>query len=112
MCGIIGLLDKRAGHDHHIGRTILAMLQALSCRGPDSAGVALFGARQPFWGLQVKLPEHAEPHAAAKTIVEVLQSVTPVFKHEVQGAYLRVQVTSLADPTELERTLLDRVPGT
>ena len=38
MCGIIGFLDKRGGHERAVGRTLLTMLQALSCRGPDSAG--------------------------------------------------------------------------
>lgn len=112
MCGIIGFLDKRPGHEHHIGRTILSMLQALSCRGPDSVGVALFTAPQAFWVLQVKLPETGDPEAAAHTAIDVLHSVTPVFKHEIQGAYLRAQVTSLADPTDLERLLLAKVPGT
>jgi glutamate synthase domain-containing protein 1 len=45
MCGIVGFLDKREQMDYPLGRTLLAMLQALSCRGPDSAGVALFGGR-------------------------------------------------------------------
>lgn len=112
MCGIIGFLDKRPGQEHHIGRTILGMLQALSCRGPDSAGVALFGAPQAFWVVQVKLPEDGDADDAVKSVVEVLHSVTPVFSQEVKGAYLRVQVASLAEPTELERLLLAKVPGT
>jgi len=41
MCGIIGFLDKHGDQERPLGRTILAMLQALSCRGPDSAGAAL-----------------------------------------------------------------------
>jgi glutamate synthase domain-containing protein 1 len=41
MCGIVGFLDRRGGK-YPLGRTVLAMLQALGCRGPDSAGVALF----------------------------------------------------------------------
>src|SRR5262245_11896900 len=43
MCGIVGYLDKKNNPDFPIGRTLLGMLQALSCRGPDSAGVALYG---------------------------------------------------------------------
>ena len=43
MCGIVGYLDKRPGADRCLGQTLLAMLQALGCRGPDSAGVAVFG---------------------------------------------------------------------
>src|SRR5262249_36147097 len=41
MCGIVGYLDKRGRHGVPSGRLILKMLEALACRGPDSAGVAL-----------------------------------------------------------------------
>src|SRR5437762_8839556 len=43
MCGIIGYLDKRGDRGKPVGQVLLDMLQALSCRGPDSAGVAVFG---------------------------------------------------------------------
>jgi glutamate synthase domain-containing protein 1 len=56
MCGIVGFLDKRGGTEHPVGRTLLAMLNALGCRGPDSAGVAVFGPRQPDWVLRLALP--------------------------------------------------------
>ena len=44
MCGIVGFLDKtgRLGKPT-AGRIVLTMLEALACRGPDSAGVALIG---------------------------------------------------------------------
>src|SRR5262245_32166853 len=61
MCGIVGYLDKRGGQHSPVGDTLLAMLQALSCRGPDSVGVASFGPLKPAWLLQVKLPEKEEP---------------------------------------------------
>jgi glutamate synthase domain-containing protein 1 len=41
MCGIVGYLDKRGRRGVPSGRLILGMLNALACRGPDSAGVAL-----------------------------------------------------------------------
>ena len=43
MCGILGYFRKSADTDHHLGATILSMLEALGRRGPDSAGVALVG---------------------------------------------------------------------
>src|SRR5262245_28280357 len=57
MCGIIGFINKRWDEERPAGAALLAMLRALSCRGPDSAGVALYGPPQPFWVVQVKLPE-------------------------------------------------------
>ncbi len=41
MCGIVGYLDKRVRHGVPSGRLMYMMLEALGCRGPDSAGVAL-----------------------------------------------------------------------
>jgi glutamate synthase domain-containing protein 1 len=46
MCGIVGYLDKIGAEGGNVGRVLLGMLNALACRGPDSAGVALFGPRQ------------------------------------------------------------------
>ena len=111
MCGIIGFLDKQGGSERPLGRTLLAMLQALSCRGPDSAGVALFGARQPFWVLQVKLPEGAEPAAAAQAVLKVIHDRVAVIRHRVAGAYLRVEVERTAEPAALEDEIVARVPG-
>src|SRR5205085_560492 len=88
MCGIVGFLDKQTGHDRPLGRTLLAMLQALSCRGPDSAGVALYHAPQSFWIVQLKLPEHGDPDAAVNTALKALHEVTGVIRHQRVGAYL------------------------
>ncbi len=111
MCGIIGFLDKRGSQERPIGHTLLTMLQALSCRGPDSAGVALFGPSQPFWVLQVKLPEHGDPAAGAAGVVKVLQDAGSVRRHKTVGAYLRVEVEAAEEPARLEAALTARVPG-
>jgi glutamate synthase domain-containing protein 1 len=47
MCGIVGYLDKTGTKNQSLGKTLLGMLNALACRGPDSAGVALFGPSRP-----------------------------------------------------------------
>src|SRR6266542_1904304 len=45
MCGIVGYLRKRPGAgEPSAGAVTLEMLRALGTRGPDSAGIALFGA--------------------------------------------------------------------
>jgi glutamate synthase domain-containing protein 1 len=44
MCGIVGFWDKNERSDGPLGLTLLKMLEALACRGPDSTGVAVFGA--------------------------------------------------------------------
>jgi glutamate synthase domain-containing protein 1 len=41
MCGIVGFLDKTGRGGPNTGRIVVSMLDALACRGPDSAGLAL-----------------------------------------------------------------------
>lgn len=43
MCGIAGLIHR--GNSGAIGREMIAMLQSLKHRGPDSTGFALYGKR-------------------------------------------------------------------
>src|SRR5207248_8257467 len=65
MCGIIGYLDRRGGHDRPVGRVLLSMLQALSCRGPDSAGVAIFGSASGRHLVLSAPPNQSEEHILA-----------------------------------------------
>jgi glutamate synthase domain-containing protein 1 len=111
MCGIIGYLDRRGGADRPVGRVLLDMLQALSCRGPDSAGVALFGARRPCWLLHLKLPEHGDAAAATADVLAALRDLGPVLRHQVNGVTLRAELDQSADPARAEERILARVPG-
>jgi amidophosphoribosyltransferase len=43
MCGIVGLLIKKPELRHQLGAWMLPMLVGMTERGPDSAGVAVFG---------------------------------------------------------------------
>jgi len=47
MCGIVGYFERGQNTAGPLGKTVLKMLEALACRGPDSAGVALFGPPKP-----------------------------------------------------------------
>src|SRR2546430_17076461 len=91
MCGIIGFLDKRGQQQRTLGATLLRMLEALSCRGPDSAGVALFGPRQAGWVLQIKLPQDADAQSSAHALLAALKEEGMVLRHDVAGAYLRFE---------------------
>jgi glutamate synthase domain-containing protein 1 len=111
MCGIVGFLDKRGGTERPVGRTLLTLLEALACRGPDSAGVALFGPPRGGYVAQVKLPERVEPSAAAAAVFNALRDVGVVLGHETIGCYLRLELDGSADVSGLEGALLERVPG-
>lgn len=74
MCGIAGFFDKTAENQNRsVGRILIAMLKGVGCRGPDSAGVALFS---PGSGeqtvLRLKLPDHADSSGIQQKIRQLL----------------------------------------
>ncbi len=113
MCGIIGYLDKR-GQEGPIGRVLLDMLQALSCRGPDSAGVALFGPPQPSWVAQVALPlAFEQAQEVLRRLKQVDHSPTRI-RYEGKGLYARLTLEAEYLPTAeaVEDLVLQSYPGT
>ena len=70
MCGIVGFYDK-TGWRKPTGQVVLTMLEALGCRGPDSAGIATIGHPVPpiasenwtiqMTGTDLRLLERLEP---------------------------------------------------
>jgi glutamate synthase domain-containing protein 1 len=107
MCGIIGFLDKRGEHDRPIGRTLLSMLQALSCRGPDSAGVALFGPPADR-RLRLSAPAGRDPSAVVQALREV--GVAPF--RDYQNRVFDALVESGVDVVALEEKIQVCLPGT
>jgi glutamate synthase domain-containing protein 1 len=47
MCGIVGLLIKKPEEYDSLGELLAPMLTCMNDRGPDSAGLAVFGGAQP-----------------------------------------------------------------
>lgn len=109
MCGIAGFLDKTQNHEHSaLGRILLDMLRALACRGPDSAGVALFGpSTNGQFVVKVKLGNHGESGSRAQRLSSLLKSLG-LGGHEFStaAAYARfvvdggINLTSLIDSIE------------
>jgi glutamate synthase domain-containing protein 1 len=100
MCGIAGYVDKKSGQAP-VGKTLLLMLEALSRRGPDSAGLALFGAGTPgreiCW---VKLPEHGDREDAVVDALELIGTVARVRSHRLTDGLLRVEIERTTIATE------------
>ena len=104
MCGIVGFLDRteNAGHGP-LGRVLLDELQALACRGPDSAGVAMFGpGTDSRYVLRVKLADHGDVALKARRLADLLEA------REVNGrefstvaAYARLVVDGRTDLGDL-----------
>ncbi len=111
MCGIAGYWDKSRDSPAPIGSTILDMLRALDCRGPDSAGVALF--HTPADGglvLQVKLGEDGYPSDRVDEIIRSVAAPAAPKNVTAAGAYLRMTVEGSANPRELT-TAIEGVAG-
>lgn len=104
MCAILGYLDKTGRADTPIGQILLRMLLAVGCRGPDSTGVAIFGADCGGFVLQVKLGEHGDPAVAAE-VVRRVEAMTEVREQAVTDAYLRLVIGEQADPQALVQAI-------
>ena len=60
MCGIVAFWDKSGGQEAATGQVVLTMLEALACRGPDSAGIALIGPEpEPEMAGSLADPDHS-----------------------------------------------------
>jgi glutamate synthase domain-containing protein 1 len=106
MCGIVGFLDKSGNRLAPVGQVLLKMLTALGRRGPDSAGVALYGDQsEGRLVLRVKLGEQGLFEAEGARVTERVKEVAPVVEASVKAGYLRLVVDYSGDPTILERTV-------
>ena len=76
MCGIAGFFDKSGDHrNSSVGQILIAMLEGLACRGPDSAGVALFGTSTDRRAvLRVKLGDEEDCSGLIQTLTQFLDS--------------------------------------
>jgi glutamate synthase domain-containing protein 1 len=110
MCGIVGFLDKNGQRRQQLGATLVGMLRALGSRGPDSAGVALYGRANADWILQIKLPERAETTPLIASVRAAVATCGPERAASRTGSYLRLVVDRTADPERLRR-LVESVAG-
>jgi len=103
MCGIVGLFDK-SGDAAPVGATVLAMLSALGCRGPDSAGIALWGRPADGLVVRVKPGEVDDVDARRREIVRQASRCGRARVSPAPGPLLRLQIAK-ADPSELARAI-------
>ena len=127
MCGIVGYLDKSGSAAAAVGGQVLRMLEALACRGPDSAGVALWGPESDRLIVRIKIipgetggstgpslpPDAARMPArdrsgAAGARVSALDHIARRFgrvrARTIQGALVRLEIAT-AQPVELARAI-------
>jgi glutamate synthase domain-containing protein 1 len=100
MCGIIGFLDKRGQQRIPLGRTLLTLLQALACRGPDSAGVALFGG-----GGEARLRLRLSQKIAATTLSDILHEEGLLLLRSHRGGVHDARLVADVEAAECEERL-------
>jgi amidophosphoribosyltransferase len=112
MCGIVGLLVKKPALQAQLGQLMVPMLLGMTERGPDSAGMAVFGevvdAAQRKVSLYSGLMEHGN-HFDWAGLVDALNdamgdksSVLPSGNHAV--------LTTGLDPAAVRHWLKERHP--
>src|SRR3972149_456593 len=93
MCGIMGFLARNASGQLKMGRTMMAMLEALGRRGPDSAGLALYTPRDDkAQVLRVKLGDHGDFDARAAEVIRRVAAAASIQHAAREGEYLRLVV--------------------
>ena len=108
MCGIAGFWDKTANEQAAVGQNIFKMLQALGCRGPDSAGVALYSQQHDGdLVLRIKLGEHGNFAERAQQIAQrVQQGGSTLGEVSTTAEYLRLVLDRPSDDLrQLERLI-------
>jgi methylamine---glutamate N-methyltransferase subunit A len=113
MCGIVGFFDRSTSGDAPpggavlgLGGTVLGMLRALGCRGPDSAGVALFAAPgDDRLIVRVKLGDAGDFEDRIGTITIVARSLGDATDFSNTASYLRFLVDSATDQKMLVRRI-------
>jgi glutamate synthase domain-containing protein 1 len=110
MCGIIGFMDRTGSEAAPVGEHLLRMLAALGSRGPDSAGVAIFGPGDGRLLLRVKLGEDADRAGMAEQILQRAASVAHVSDHSLAGSYLRLALEGGADLPRLMQAIEGETP--
>ena len=99
MCGIVGYLDRSGSDQAPIGDILVQMLTTLSCRGPDSAGVAIYGeSRESNLLLRIKLGERGDFQEEGAELTERIGGLVPVVQQDVSSDYLRLVLGPVADP--------------
>lgn len=112
MCGIAGYLRKGVGSDPRpVGTVALEMLRALSVRGPDSSGIAMY--EPPVAGHQrvrVKLSDGAPGPDLLTAVVRAASSLTTVSAVHAEGECAQFQIGTGVDIAALEGAILTAVP--
>jgi glutamate synthase domain-containing protein 1 len=94
MCGIAGIMSKRAGSNIATAKALIDMLDGCQHRGPDSTGFALYGQEHDGdLKLRLYVGEGAEADEGVRRIKQVLdEQGATILEEERAGGYYRLVV--------------------
>lgn len=99
MCGIVGYFDRHRA-SAPVGRVLLNMLTPLARRGPDSAGIALWGKSVAGLIVRIKPAEGGSEESLAREIVAQARQIARVQAADIGRSLIRL-VIDAADPIAL-----------
>jgi len=105
MCGIAGFLQKDPNATPRAADVLLDMLLALNRRGPDSAGVALYGPARTD-GFVVRAWYGDDEERAARAI-ETLKERWPLPTADLTAGYARLEITTDVSAGDVARAIDD-----
>ena len=100
MCGIAGFFERSRNVDEApVGKVLITMLEGLACRGPDSAGVALFGPHADHRAvLRIKLGDERDCPARLAALRNYLdRDFSSRYQLTGRGAAARLLVSEVAN---------------
>jgi methylamine---glutamate N-methyltransferase subunit A len=116
MCGIVGLLLKQPSLRDQLGELMTPMLIGMTSRGPDSAGVAIFGAPLTgdahkfslFWGEGTGGSREPKPPDWRRLAQEFAAEYAG--RHEWVNTGRHSLLTTSSPPAEVRAWLADAAP--
>lgn len=96
MCGIVGLFAKTGAIEGRLGDHLTDMLIEMQDRGPDSAGVALYGDPVPAGWVKLSLTADAA-EIDWQALTRQLNAAFGAAEHAVRGSHAVVKVKGAFD---------------
>ncbi len=108
MCGIVGLFLKDKSLEPELGQMLTDMLVTMTDRGPDSAGIAIYGDKS---GDTAKLTVHSD--AASSVFSDLDQRLSAILKTPVSAEIIDTHAVleMSADKIEAARSALGEMEG-
>jgi amidophosphoribosyltransferase len=108
MCGIVGLLLKKPAWDARLGELLVPMMEGMTERGPDSAGLAVYSSAEST-PLKFSLFQlHGEPDWGA--FLRGLMQAAPG-EHGLHDSGHHAVLTTSADVAAVKQYLASSAPG-